>query len=248
MAKYYDRCWNPIFGCSGCFDGCDKCYAKSLMKRRGRDWCDFGRMTVNKKQLYKQFDDVPKLIAVCTQSDLFQGDEGANQGIVDSVLFKCNASRMNRYLFLTKFSQNMKSYFNDEDLVWRLNKNHLLPFSFSEMAFGVSVCSQGDVKRIEDLRECKCIEHRFVAFEPVLEKIKIGEGDLSGMEWVIVGAETGEDPTPCRQEWLKDIVAVADRMGIPVFVNAVHTDDGKVTTEFDEMDEALRRNDIPFSV
>lgn len=45
-----------------------------------------------------------------------------------------------------------------------------------------------------------------------------------------------------------DIVSVADRMGIPVFVNAVHTEDGKVTTEFDEMDEQLRRNDIPFSV
>ncbi len=248
MAKYYDRCWNPVFGCSGCFAGCDKCYAKSLMQRRGREWNDFAEMRLNKKQLYKRFDDNPQLIAVCTQSDLFQGEGGASKWIVDTVLSKCDANRKNKYLFLTKFSTNMMNYFDDDALVWRLNKNHLEPFSFDNMAFGVSVCSQDDLGRIGELRKSKWIEHRFVAFEPVLEEIHLTGDMLSGIEWVIVGAETGDDPTPCKQKWLADIVEVADTMGIPVFVNAVHTDDGKVTTEFDEMDKRLRRNDIPFSV
>lgn len=248
MAKYYDRCWNPVIGCSGCFAGCDKCYAKSLMQRRGRDVGDFSRMRINKTQFHKKFDKKAQLIAVCTQSDLFQGDDGADQWVVDGVMTKCHAYRHNRYLFLTKFSRNMLRYFADDNLVWRLKKNHIEPFSFDGMAFGVTVCNQEDTSRIEDLRNCKWIGHRFVAFEPVLESISLTKDDLSGIEWVIVGAETGDNPTLCRQEWLVNIVNVADEMGIPVFVNAVHTAEGKVTMEFDEMDERLRRNDIPFGI
>ena len=246
--KYYDRCWNPIFGCSGCFKGCDKCYAKSLMERRGRDWSDFHDMRLNKKQLYKKFDENPQLIAVCTQSDLFQGDNGVNQWIVDTVLSKCDANRHNHYLFLTKFSGNMNRYFADKDLVWRLNKNHLEPFSFDNLAFGVSVCCNGDKGRIKDLQDTQTIEHRFLAFEPLLEEVQIDEADLEGIEWVVVGAETGENPTLCKQEWMKSIVQTANSRGVPVFVNAVHTTEGKVTTEFDEMDELLRRSDIPFAI
>ena len=244
MAKYYDRCWNPLFGCTGCFRGCDKCYAKSLMERRGRTWTNFNEVKVNKKQLYKQFDDNPQLIAVCTQSDLFQNVD--RKWIVDAVLSKCNSNRQNHYLFLTKFASNLKSYFSSNGLMERLNGNHLEPFSFDGMAFGVSVCCKDDLHRIDELKQTPLIKHRFVAFEPLLEQIDIDEGLLDGMEWVIAGAETGENPTPCKSEWLVSIVEKAKN--IPVFVNAVHTDEGKVTTEFDEMDERLRRNDIPFSV
>ena len=248
MAKYYDRCWNPLFGCSGNFAGCDKCYAKSLMERRGRQWNDFHDVKTNKKQLYKTFDPDAQLIAVCTQSDLFQGEGGANQWIVDTVLSKCNANRQNNYLFLTKFSENMRDYFCDADVMPRLEKNHLERFSFGNLAFGVSVCCNADIHRIADLKETGVIQHRFVAFEPLLEEIDVSAIDLDGIEWVIVGAETGDEPRPCRQEWMKRIVARADEKGIPVFVNAVHTDNGKVTTEFDEMDGSLRRCEIPFAV
>jgi len=253
MAKYYDRCWNPIFGCCGDFRGCDKCYAKSLMERRGRAWNDFSELKVNKKQLYRKFDETPQTIAVCTQSDLFQdrrNGTGADQWIVDAVLAKCNSNRQNKYLFLTKFSGNMKRYFNDIELLKRLNRNHLEPFSFSGMAFGVSVCCRNDLKRMDELISTKVIQHRFVAFEPLLEDVHnfLTDEQMKQMEWVIVGAETGEDPTPCKQEWMMRIVERADRLGIPVFVNAVHTDEGKVTTEFEEMDETLRRCDMPFAI
>lgn len=249
MAKYYDRCWNPLFGCTGAFKGCDKCFAKSLMERRNREWDNFGSVKINKKQLYRRFDDTPQLISVCTQSDLFQGTSGkADQWIVDVVLMKCNANRQNNYLFLTKFIDNLLNYFDDEKLLDRLNKNHLEPFLLDNMAFGVSVCCMDDLHRIDKLKRARHIKHGFVAFEPLLEDLTghITTDDLKGMEWVIVGAQTGEGNAICRQEWMKDIVAIADELGIPVFVNAVNANDGKVTTEFDEMDEALRRSDIPF--
>lgn len=243
--KYYDRCWNPLFGCRGDFAGCDKCYAKTLMERRGRIWTDFHKVQPNRKQLYRKFEDTPQLIAVCTQSDLFQGENGADRWIVDTVLSKCDANRQNHYLFLTKFASNLREYFNDDGLLKRLNGNHLVPFDFGTMAFGVSVCCNADLHRLDELRETKHIQHKFVAFEPLLEEIPVTTDNLAGMEWVILGGETGENPTYCKQEWLVEIVMVADSMGIPVFVNAVHTEGGKVTTEFGEMNEALR--DIPFA-
>ena len=253
MAKYYDRCWNPIFGCCGDFKGCDKCYAKSLMERRGRAWNNFSEFKVNKKQLYRDFDSKPQTIAVCTQSDLFQdrrNGTGVDQWIVDAVLTKCNANKYNKYLFLTKFSGNLKRYFNDIDLLKRLNRNHLESFAFDRMAFGVSVCCRDDVKRLDDLIATKVVQHRFVAFEPLLEDVNslLTDEQLKQVEWIIVGAETGDDPSPCKQEWMVGIVTHANRLGIPVFVNAVHTDEGKVTTEFDEMDERLRRCDLPFAI
>ena len=246
MAKYYDRCWNPVFGCSGRFAGCDQCYAQALMARRGEH--DFRHVCINKRQLFKSFDKTGQLIAVCTQSDLFQGAGEANQWLVDTVLAKCDANRQNNYLILTKFASNMLAYLNDDGLLERLNGKHLEPFSFGHIAFGVSVCCQDDLHRLGELRNASHIVHRFVAFEPVLEHIPIAPADLKGMEWVIVGAETGECPYPCKQEWLEEIVGVATSLNIPVFVNAIHTASGKPTAEFEEMPEALRRNDIPFAV
>lgn len=248
MAKYYDRCWNPIFGCTGNFKGCDKCYAKSLMERRNRKWDDFRCVKINKKQLYKRFDDTPQLISVCTQSDLFQGTGGADKWLVDIVLTKCNANRQNNYLFLTKFIDNLLDYFDDERLLDGLNKNHIEPFSLDGMAFGTSVCCIDDLHRLDKLKRANHIKHRFVAFEPLLEDLTghIKADDLKGMEWVILGAQTGEDNAVCQQEWMKHIVFIANGLGIPIFVNAVNTTDGKVTAEFDEMDETLQRSDIPF--
>lgn len=248
MAKYYDRCWNPLFGCTGNFKGCDKCYAKSLMERRNREWDDFGSVKINKKQLYRRFDNTPQLISVCTQSDLFQGIGGADKWLVDVVLTKCNANRQNNYLFLTKFADNLLGYFDDDALLERLNKNHLEPFSLDNMIFGISICCIDDLHRIDKLKRTSNIKHRFVAFEPLLEDLTghIKADDLKGMEWVILGAQTGDGRAMCRQEWMKEIVAIANELGIPIFVNAVCASDGKVTTEFDEMDGALRRSDMPF--
>lgn len=256
MAKYYDRCWNPIFGCNGSFKGCDHCFAKSLMERRGRDWTDFSCMRINKKQLYRRFDAKSQLVAVCTQSDLFQGENGANQWLVDAVLKKCNANLQNRYLILTKFSKNMRDYFDDDDdVVKRLGGDHLVPLGFDHIAFGVSVCCNEDLHRLDDLRAIPA-QYRFVAFEPLLEHIDLNpRKDLELIDWVVIGAETGENPRECIQEWMIDMVERIKGYkthfypnGLPVFVNAVHTEDGKVTTEFNEMDERLRLCENPFAI
>jgi protein gp37 len=244
MAKYYDRCWNPIFGCTGNFAGCDNCFAKSLMQRRNNNWIDFNNVKINRNQFYKTFDKESKLIAVCTQSDLFQ--DKVSFTIIDGVLRKCNNANHNRYLFLTKYADNLNRYFNTKNRFDILNNNHIASFSFDKMAFGVSVCVNDDLHRIDTLKSSSLISHRFIAFEPVLEKINLTEDMLQDIEWIIVGAETGNNKRYCNLDYIISIVELADKMNIPVFVNSIHLDDGKVTSEFAEMPTILHRMDNPY--
>ena len=107
------------------------------------------------------------------------------------------------------------------------------------MMFGVTVCTNNDLYRIDLLRNTDIIKHRFVAFEPVYEKIDINEKSLKDIEWVIVGGETGENARSCKDEWFVEIIDIADKMNIPVFVNA---------TSSDEKPDKLKRKEIPFRV
>lgn len=168
MAKYYDRGWNPILGCNGKFDGCEYCFAKELMNKRNKDKnINFENVKINSNQFHKIFDTKPQLIAVCTQSDLFQDD--IKDKFIDSVLRKCHNAKHHNFLFLTKYIDNMKKYFNTPDKIKKLNHNHINKFNFDNMIFGVSVCSNNDIHRIDKLKSIQDIKHRFIAFEPVLE-------------------------------------------------------------------------------
>lgn len=217
--KYYDRGWNPIFGCKGAFLGCDKCFSKTLMQKRNEIQRDFTEVKINKKQYEKRFDNAGELIAVCTQSDLFQDD--IDTKIIDGILRKCNLNSQNHYLFLTKYSNNMKKYF-DDNRIKLLNNNHINKFSFDKMSFGVSVCGNKDIHRIYDLQNTKHIKHRFIAFQPLLEKIEIEDNLLDNIQWVIVGAQTGNDASPCNDEWIQHIVNKAISKNIAVFVNSAN--------------------------
>ena len=245
MAKYYDRAWNPILGCIGDFKGCDNCFAKDLMLKRNLDKdISFTDVKINRNQFHKTFDTKPQLIAVCTQSDLFQ--DTIKDKFIDGVLRKCNNAKQNHYLFLTKYIDNMVHYFNTPNRMKNLNNDHINKFNLDNMMFGVTVCSNEDIHRIEKLKSISLIKHRFVAFEPVLEKIDFNANVLQDIDWVIVGAETGLNARKCDVKWLIDIVNKATEMNVPVFVNAIHLDNGKVTSEFDEMPNELKHCHIPF--
>ena len=91
MLEYYDKAWNPVFGCRGGFDGGAHCHAVGqMMKRSFSD--EFHDVYVNRKQLNRRFGkDERQLICVCIQSDLFQDD--VNDGILDRVMRICKESQ-----------------------------------------------------------------------------------------------------------------------------------------------------------
>lgn len=245
MAKYYDRGWNPILGCKGCFDGCELCFAKELMQKRNLDKSfKFDEVKINRNQLHKVFDKKPQLIAVCTQSDLFQDD--IQEKFIDGIMRKCNNAKQHRFLFLTKYIDNLLHYFNTPNRMKILNNNHLVKFSFENMIFGVTVCTKNDLHRIDKLKSIKNIKHRFVSFEPLMENLEIDVNTLKDIDWIIVGAATGGENKFCDIQWIIDIVEKANHLHIPVFVNSIHLEGGKITSEFDEMPNILRQNENPF--
>jgi protein gp37 len=239
MAKYYDRCWNPIFGCKGNFIGCNNCYAKSLLQRREKDNYEFTDVSINKKQYKKIFDTTPQLISVCTQSDLFQDDIADN--IISGVIRKCNKVNYNNYLFLTKYSGNMRHYFNNENRMNILQNNHFNKFTFDNMMFGVTVCINDDLYRVTDLNNTQLIKHRFVAFEPLYENITTLDKELfKDIEWVIIGCETGENIHECKIEWILNLIDFFNKLNIPIYINALPPET--------IINTKLNRKDIPFKI
>lgn len=247
MIKYYDRAWNPVFGCQGGFAGCERCYAREQMMKRG--FCDdFCKVDVNRKQLERKFDkSARELICICTQSDLFQ--DGVRRELVDRVLRICDDNRQNHYMTLTKFTQNLLDYLDDPGLQRRLSHNGMKNVSLDNVSFGATICVPDDLHRLDELKRAPLVGSRFLSFEPLLDDVAkyMDACFLEGFDWIIAGAETGEGRTPCPAEWLEGVVELADKAGVPVFVNGVDLG-GRLALEPDEKPAALRRNEIPYAV
>lgn len=89
------------------------------------------------------------------------------------------------------------------------------------MWYGISVTKEADINGINYLP--KIHNQTFVSIEPLLEDLRIQDyGNMfeSAVDWLIIGAQTGRQKnriTP-SQEWIKDIVLMADAAGIPIFM------------------------------
>jgi len=240
--KYWDRAWNPVQGCKKVSEGCDNCYAESLLKKKGI-CTDFCNVRINNQQLSKPFDREPELIFVCSQSDLFQNEVA--DVIIDGVLRKCSNCISKTFLILTKYADRMNQYFSHEGLIERLKGKHL-KFDLDNIAFGVTVESNKYLNRIELLKNIPYINNKFVAFEPLLSSIEMGN-HLEGINWVIVGCESGENARYCNPEWIENVIEEANKLNIPVFVNNVNWNGG-VVSEFSELPKVFHRDENPFQI
>lgn len=243
--KYWDRAWNPVSGCTECGDGCKNCIAKRLIEKRKKTEQGLNfNVKVNIKQLMKRFDDEPEVIMVASQGDLFHPD--VDTKIIDSVIRKCVAIKNKRFLILTRRAERMMEYLNDPGLISRLRRRHKT-FSFENMAFGVSVESGKYVYRIDFLKNCSHINHRFVVFEPLLDIFDYSGYLDESIEWAVIGAETSDDGThrPCLQEWIEYLVNICDQKHIKVFVNNMNIN-GEVTDDFQSFPESCQRDERLF--
>lgn len=221
MNKWWDRGWNPISGCVKCDVGCENCYARNLATKRNKEFDFF----FNKKELKKKFDDTEEFIFVCSQSDLFQ--EKTEQDMIDNVFERMNLEKNKKFAILTKRSKNMLEYFESFD-----DKKFE---DFNRMIFGVSLSTNDSKYRIDDLLECKHIKHRFVCVEPIIENVSIREYLSTGkIDWVVIGAETGENKRECKEEWIDNLMKECRDVNVPVFVVNGMNERQKNTKEFFE--------------
>ena len=115
------------------------------------------------------------------------------------------------------------------------------PWPLPNVWFGVSCEDQATAdERIPILIDTPAA-HRFVSAEPLLEEIDLRS---HGLDWVIVGGESGPKARPCELAWIRSIVEHCEDAGIPVFVKQVHLN-GKLSTNPDEWPEDVRVTENP---
>jgi protein gp37 len=193
--EWTEATWNPVTGCSKVSAGCLHCYAERMAARlqaMGQKNYRNGFLVTCHPQMLelpKRWKK-PRLIFVNSMGDLFH--EQVPLAFVQQCFAVMRETPQHTYQLLTKRSRRLAEVVGD--LVWPAN-----------LWMGVTVESQAEVKRIIDLRRVSAAV-RFLSIEPLLGPIK--KLDLSGINWVIVGGESGPKARPMKEEW---VVAIRDQ-------------------------------------
>ena len=135
----------------------------------------------------------PRAIFVCSMSDLFHNEVPFT--FVDKVMQVIKDTPQHRYQLLTKRAERMEEYF----------ETHEVP---QNVWLGVTVEVQSSKQRIKSLQKIKAAPIRFLSCEPLLEDL--GTINLDGIDWIIVGGESGTQARPMKEEWVKNIKAQCD--------------------------------------
>jgi protein gp37 len=203
--EYLDYTWNPLVGCHGITCAVRKeCWARKQAKRRKHacsDCYDFKPHYHLERKDQPLHLTKPSKIGFGFMADPFDSGFGicSNQSLFD-VMQKAS---WHRFLCLTKQSENMKVFARD----WQVIPDNV--------CMGVSVNRVTDLHRIDDLREINA-KVKCVSAEPLLEDLARSI-DLSGINWLIVGAQTRPNLQP-DEKWVHDLINKAGFMGIPVFL------------------------------
>ena len=179
----------------GCTIGCTYCYARSNV-RRFRMIEDFEKPEYFPRKLRLMEKARPQIFLLTGMSDF----SGWRQEWRDEVFAKMADNPQHQYLFLTKRPEEI-TFSTDLDNAW----------------FGVTVTSSREKRRIAALREHLRGGHYHVTVEPMFDDI--GEVDLTGIEWIVIGTETGrrKGKSVSKPEWVWNLTDQAHALGIPVF-------------------------------
>ena len=187
--EWTDKTWNPITGCSKKSTGCQHCYAEVMSRRLKAmglsKYANGFSVTlhyelINEPYKWKQSHN----IFVCSMSDIFHED--VPSGFVDNMFDVIRKTDQHRYQILTKRAERMAEYFETREIpdnVW----------------LGVTVEAQSSRFRIDYLRNLQA-SVKFLSCEPLVEDL--GELDLTGIDWVIVGGESGPHARPMQEDWV----------------------------------------------
>jgi protein gp37 len=195
--EWTDATWNPVRGCSKVSPGCLHCYAETFAERfRGVPGHPF-EFGFDLRLVPEKLGDPirwpkPKKVFVNSMSDLFH--EGVPDEYIEKVCRVMLAANWHTYQILTKRADRMAALLQGK-LRHAAKAAHIW--------WGVSVENRGHgLPRIEKLRGAKPAI-AFLSIEPLLEDL--GKLDLIGIDWVIVGGESGSGARPMLQEWVRSI-------------------------------------------
>jgi protein gp37 len=202
--EWTESTWNPVTGCSKITPGCKHCYAERLAKRlraMGSDRYRNGfKVTLQPDLLGLPLEwRQPRTIFVNSMSDLFHND--VPDEYIARIFATMQAAHWHTFQILTKRSDRLASIASF--LPWPRN-----------VWMGVSVESPDYTFRIAHLTKVPAAV-RFLSIEPFLTPIPGIR--LSGVDWVIVGGESGPKARPMKVEWVRQIRKRCEKMGVPFF-------------------------------
>lgn len=203
--EYADVSWNPITGCR---------ILDCVVKKRGKCWAEKmayrlkGRYGYSKTDPFRptfHYDRIkkplywhrPKRVDTCFMGDI----SCAKEKWIEMVLTIILMTPQHRYYILTKDPERLAKYSFPEN-VW----------------VGVTVNRQIDIYRVEILKQKIDAQIKYVSFEPIYDDItKPVFFEPVGIHWFILGAQTNPEFQP-KKEWIENILAIADKYKIPVFM------------------------------
>lgn len=202
--EWTDKTWNPVTGCTKYSEGCQHCYAEVMARRlKGMGQTKYKnafRLTIHPEDLDEPLKWIkPHNIFVCSMGDLFHKDVPFE--FIDKVMQTIRETPRHRYQILTKRAERMQEYFSTRPVP----QNAWL---------GVSVEVQSSRFRINCLRNLPA-PVRFLSCEPLLEDL--GQMNLSGINWIIVGGESGMQARPMQESWVLNIKKQAEKIGAAFF-------------------------------
>lgn len=202
--EWTESTWNPVTGCTKISPGCDHCYAERLALRLQamgqQNYANGFKLTVQEHMLELPLRwKMPQMIFVNSMSDLFHKDVPTKY--IHRVFDVMNRASQHRFQILTKRSHRLVRL--SRDLCWQPN-----------IWMGVSVESQAYTFRIDHLRETQA-HIKFLSLEPLLSPLS--NLNLQGIDWVIVGGESGPHARPMEEDWVLDIRNQCQAAGVPFF-------------------------------
>ena len=202
--EWTELTWNPTTGCDKMSAGCKFCYAEVMSRRLQamgvEKYKDNFQVRVHPDSLGDPFKwKGSKLVFVNSMSDLFH--DAVPLTFIMMVFEVMNLNPQHTFQVLTKRGDRLAEV--SKHLDWTPN-----------IWMGVSVEDHRVLDRIDGLRRTPA-HVKFLSCEPLIGPLH--KMNLRGIDWVIVGGESGRKPRPMEEEWVLDIQTQCERKGIDFF-------------------------------
>ncbi len=196
--------WNPVTGCTKVSPGCLHCYAERMALRLQAighpNYVNGFKVTLHEHMLGLPLKwRKPRMVFVNSMSDLFHRDVPVE--FIQRVFAVMREASHHTFQVLTKRSARLAEL--DREIEWPEN-----------VWMGVSVENEDYLFRVDDLRRTHA-RVKFLSLEPLLGPLP--NLDLEGIDWVIVGGESGPGARPLRPEWVIEIRDRCLEAGVPFF-------------------------------
>ncbi|MDV9168732.1 phage Gp37/Gp68 family protein [Streptomyces sp. W16] len=224
--EWTEKTWNPTTGCDRVSPGCDNCYAQPMAKRlKGMGSAKYQNdgdprtsgpgfgLTVHTDTLDTPLSwHAPRRVFVNSMSDLFHARVSVD--FVTDVWRTMAATPQHTYQILTKRPERLARVL--DQVHGTLSLDGPLP----NVWLGTSIENDDYTRRAAALRQAPAAI-RFVSAEPLLGPLP--SLDLDGIDWVIVGGESGLGARPLELDWVRDVIGQCHTTGAAPFVKQLGT-------------------------